>query len=101
MIPFMQKDEQQVLRSQDMSQEKRGSDPKFPLPEINDSCGDPFVKGNVPYEFEDLRRPFRTIAAGSPVTEHLVTGNCGDQQRGRLLQIIILQRLLNLLDSLG
>jgi hypothetical protein len=34
----------------------------------------------MPYEFENLGDPFRTVAAGSPVAEHFVTGDGGDQK---------------------
>jgi hypothetical protein len=84
-----------------MLKEERSPDTKISFHKINDGGGDLPFKSDMPYEFENLGDPLRTTAAGGPISEHFVTCNCTDQMRGCLLQIIILQRLFNLLYSLG
>ena len=97
MIPFMNEDEQQILGAQYMLDEKISSDTKISSHKVNDSGGNSPVKGDVPYKFEYLGDPLGATAAGSPVAKHLIACNGADKKRGCLLQIVIPQRLFNLL----
>jgi hypothetical protein len=84
-----------------MLKEELSPDTKISLHKINDGGGDLPFKSDMPYEFENLGDPLRTVAAGGPISEHFITGYSGNQKRGCLLQIVIPQRLFNLFYSLG